>query len=50
MAVNIVTPLIGLSREEQLMGIASAIRDLFDSGKVQYSVEAPIMTTHTATL
>lgn len=40
-AVNIVTPLIGLSREEQLMGIASAIRDLFDSGKVQYSVEAP---------
>lgn len=39
-AVEIVTPLIGLSREEQLMGIAAAIRNLFDSGKVQYSVEA----------
>lgn len=40
-AVEIVTPLIGLSREEQLIGIAEAIRNLFDSGRVQYSVEAP---------
>lgn len=36
-ATQIVTPLIGLSEEEQLVGIASALRTMFDSGQVIYS-------------
>lgn len=36
-AVQIVTPLIGLSREEQLTGIAKALRSMVDSGQVVYS-------------
>lgn len=39
-ALEIVRPLAGLSREEQLQGIASAIRQLFDSG-MEYSTSAP---------
>lgn len=39
-AIQIVTPLIGLSREEQLKGIAIAIREMFDSGQVKYSQDA----------
>ena len=39
-AVSIVTPLIGLSREEQLSGIESSLRSMFDSGQVLYSTEA----------
>lgn len=38
-AAQIVTPLIGLSREEQLAGIASALRYMVDSGQVRYSTE-----------
>ncbi len=36
-AVQIVTPLIDLSKEEQLTGIASALRSMADSGQVVYS-------------
>ncbi len=36
-AVAIVAPLAGLSREEQLYGIASSLRRMFDGGQVQYS-------------
>lgn len=38
-AVQIVTPLIGLSREDQLAGIAEALRSMVDSGEVVYSTE-----------
>ena len=38
-AAQIVTPLIGLSQEEQLAGIASALRYMVDSGQVRYSTE-----------
>lgn len=38
-AVQIVTPLIGLSREDQLAGIAAALRNMVDSGQVVYSTE-----------
>ena len=40
-AAQIVTPLIGLSREEQLTGIAVVLRQLVDVGLVEYSTEAP---------
>ncbi len=40
-ASNIVTPLLGKSREEQLAGIASAIRNMADSGAVQYTTSVP---------
>ncbi len=40
-AAKIVLPLVGLSREEQLEGIASALRNMFDSGQVTYSTDAP---------
>lgn len=36
-AVQIVTPLMGLSKEEQLSGIAKALRSMVDSGQVIYS-------------
>lgn len=36
-ATQIVTPLLEMSREEQLVGIAVAIREMVDSGKVVYS-------------
>lgn len=39
-ASAIVTPLIGQSRENQLNGIFSALRAMFDSGQVTYSTEA----------
>jgi len=39
-ALKIVEPLAGLSREEQLQGVAAAIRKLFDSG-MDYSMESP---------
>lgn len=39
-ALEIVRPLAGLSREEQLKGIAAALRDMFDSG-MDYSMDAP---------
>ena len=38
-ATQIVTPLIDLSREDQLLGIAVALRDMVDSGQVSYSTE-----------
>ena len=38
-AVQIVTPLIGLSKEDQLLGIAVALRDMVDSGQVVYSTD-----------
>lgn len=38
-ALEIVEPLAGLSREEQLRGIAAALRERFDSG-MQYSMTA----------
>lgn len=37
-AAQIVIPLVGMSREEQLSGIASALRAMVDTGKVGYSV------------
>lgn len=40
-AVKIVTPPIGKSKEEQLEGIASALRKMVDSGQVEYSTNAP---------
>lgn len=39
-AVPIVTPYIGRSRQEQILGITSEIRYLFDSG-IAYSMSAP---------
>ena len=39
-AVELVTPLGKLSREEQLYGIAVALRDMVDSGQVAYSTSA----------
>lgn len=39
-AAQIVTPLVGLSMEDQLSGIASALRSMFDSGQVTYSTSA----------
>ena len=38
-ALEIVTPLAGLSRTEQLQGIASAVRERFDSG-MEYSMSS----------
>ena len=40
-AANIVTPLIGQSREDQLYSIASSIRSLVDNGYVVYSSKIP---------
>lgn len=39
--MQIVTPLIGLSEEEQLVGIASALREMYDNGQVIYSTDIP---------
>lgn len=39
-AVELVTPLGKLSREEQLRGIAVALRDMVESGQVAYSTSA----------
>lgn len=39
-AAQIVTPLIGLSQEEQLSSIAAALRSMVDNGQVVYSTEA----------
>lgn len=39
-AVELVTPLGKLSREEQLYGIAVALRDMVESGQVAYSMSA----------
>lgn len=39
-AAQIVTPYIGLSRQEQLTGIAAELRSLYDNG-MTYSVSAP---------
>lgn len=39
-AVQIVTPLVGLSREDQLMGIATELRALYDAG-MTYSMSEP---------
>ena len=38
-AAQVVTHLIGLSREEQLYGIAATLRSMVDSGQVRYSTE-----------
>ncbi len=40
-AVKIVAPLAGLSREEQLYGIATQLRAMFDYGYVMYSTDIP---------
>ena len=40
-AASIVTPLIGRAMEEQLSEIASAVRNMADSGFVQYSTSIP---------
>ncbi len=40
-ASNIVSPLIGMSREDQLSSIASSIRSMVDSGAVQYTTSVP---------
>jgi hypothetical protein len=40
-AVQMVTPLAGLSRQEQLMGVATGIRLGVDLGVVTYSTSAP---------
>ncbi|MCR5507267.1 MAG: hypothetical protein K6F34_01135 [Lachnospiraceae bacterium] len=40
-AANVVTPLIGRSREDQLSSIATSIRSLVDSGAVQYTTSVP---------
>ena len=40
-ATNITTPLLGKSREEQVTAIASSIRNMVDSGSVQYTSSAP---------
>ncbi len=39
-AEQIVTPLIGLKKKDQLMGIAVGLRTLVDSGQVRYSMKA----------
>ena len=39
-ALKIVTPLARLTREEQLTGIATALREMFDNG-MSYSMETP---------
>lgn len=39
-AKSIVTPLMFLSKEEQLYGIATELRKMLDSGKVKYSTSA----------
>lgn len=40
-ALKIVQPLVGLSREEQAMGIMTALRNMVDSGQVAYSTSYP---------
>lgn len=40
-ALNIVQPLAGLSREEQMTGIMSALRNMVDNGQVSYSTSPP---------
>ena len=40
-AANIVTPLLGRSRDEQVTAIASSVRSLVDSGAVQYTTSVP---------
>ncbi len=40
-AANIVTPLLGMSREDQLFSIAFSVRSLADSGAVQYTTSVP---------
>lgn len=40
-ALKIVQPLVGLSREEQAMGIMTALRNMVDSGQVAYSTNYP---------
>lgn len=40
-ALQIVTPLKDLRRQEQLFGIARALRYLFESGRVRYSTSVP---------
>ena len=40
-ALEVVTPLADLSREEQLRGITVALRSMVDSGEVVYSTSAP---------
>lgn len=40
-ALEIVTPLKDLSRQKQLIGIARALRYLFEIGEVRYSTSAP---------
>ncbi len=40
-AATIVTPLLGQSREDQLSGIASAVRSLADNGFVVYTTSVP---------
>ena len=40
-ALDVVTPLADLPREEQLAGIAVALRAMVDSGKVSYTTSAP---------
>lgn len=40
-AVGIVTPLLNLSKEDQLYKIAEALRSRFDSGQVTYSTKEP---------
>ena len=50
-ARQVVEPLADLSREEQLYGIAVALRYMADSGQVTYSTSLrPTTTTPTATL
>lgn len=40
-AANIVVPLIGMNRDDQLSSIASSIRSMVDSGAVQYTTSVP---------
>ena len=40
-ALNIVTPLKDMDREDQLINIARYLRYLFDSGKVRYATSVP---------
>lgn len=40
-ALELVTPMADLNREEQLKAVQRAIRALYDSGKVSYSSDAP---------
>lgn len=39
-ALKVVKPLGDLSKKDQLYGVATALRDMFDSGKVKYSSSA----------